>query len=232
VPPWSVLIVDDEPEITEIAAAYLTRGGFSVRWAATGARALEAIALQSPDLLVLDLMLPDISGEDVCARVRQTSDMPIIMLTAKSSEADRLRGLDLGADDYLVKPFSPRELVARARAVMRRADGGQITPAEVLVVDGGRLEVDLAALRAVVDSVDLGLTPTEFRLLALLVRPPGRLRSRDDLRRAARGEEAEAADRTIDAHVKNLRRKLECVRVGGADLIHTVYGAGYRFEGS
>lgn len=228
--PWSVLVVDDEPEILEIASAYLARADFTVRKAATGQRALDVIALQPPDLVVLDLMLPDIPGEQVCATIRRTSDVPIIMLTARSAEADRLRGLALGADDYLVKPFSPRELVARARAVMRRAGGEGIPPADVLVLDGGRLEVDLGQMRARLAGQDLDLTATEFRVLAALVRPAGRLRSREELREVALGAEAGAGDRTIDAHVKNIRRKLDARIDGASGLLRTVYGAGYRFE--
>ncbi|MFN8123834.1 MAG: response regulator transcription factor [Thermoleophilia bacterium] len=228
--PWSVLIVDDEPEILDIASAYLTRAEFAVRRAATGQRALDVIALQPPDLIILDLMLPDLSGEEVCATIRRTSDVPIIMLTARSAEADRLRGLALGADDFLVKPFSPRELVARARAVMRRAGGEGMPPAEVLVLDEGRLELDLGAMRAHLAGHDLELTATEFRILAVLVRPPGRLRSREELRLSALGSETAAGDRTIDAHVKNIRRKLDGCRAGAADLVRTVYGAGYRFQ--
>ncbi len=175
-------------------------------------------------------MLPDLPGEEVCAQIRRTSDVPVIMLTARSAEADRLRGLALGADDYLVKPFSPRELVARARAVMRRASGQNVPPAEVFVLDHGRLELDLGAMRAHLGGQDLELTATEFRVLATLVRPPGRLRSREELRQMALGSETAAGDRTIDAHVKNIRRKLDARRAGASNLVRTVYGAGYRFQ--
>ncbi len=226
----SVLVVDDEPEILDIACAYLAREGWAVRRAHTAERALDAVALQPPDLLILDLMLPDGDGEGVCAAVRRASDLPIIMLTAKSAEADRLRGLALGADDYLVKPFSPRELVARARAVLRRTAGGGMPPADVLVLDGGRFEVDLGGMRAMLDGTELGLTPTEFRLLGVLIRPIGRLRTRDELRQSALATDTDAGDRTVDAHVKNLRRKLESARPGAAEMVRTVYGVGYRFE--
>jgi len=226
----SVLVVDDEPGIIEIAGAYLRRDGFVVKSASTGRRALEASATQMPDLVVLDLRLPDMSGEEVCATLRRTSGVPILMLTAKSAEADRLRGLALGADDYLVKPFSPRELVARVRAILRRAEGGSAPPADLLVRDRGRVEVDLAAHATRIDGRLAALTETEFRLFTVLARHSGRAYTRFELQEALQGPDVEGFARTVDAHVKNLRRKLEEAATGAGGYVKTVYGVGYRFD--
>lgn len=228
----SVLVVDDEPGIIEIASAYLRRDGFVVRTAGTGRRALDAMATQEPDLVVLDLMLPDISGEEVCTRMRRSSSVPILMLTAKSAEADRLRGLALGADDYLVKPFSPRELVARVRAILRRSGESSQPPLDLVVIDRGRLEVDLAAHEARLEGTSLPLTASEFRLLATLCRHPRRAFSRLDLLEALQGPEIDGFERTVDVHVMRLRRKMDDVADGAANYIRTVYGVGYRLEES
>ena len=224
----SVLIVDDEPGIVEIASAYLRRDGFEVRIATTGRRALAVTLIQPPDLIVLDLMLPDIAGEDVCAELRKVSNVPILMLTAKSAEEDRVRGLALGADDYLVKPFSPRELVARIRAILRRVQPDEGPAADVLVLDAGRLEVDLAGHSARVEDRPAFLTASEFRLLATLCRRPGRVFSRVELLEAMQGQEVDGFERTVDAHIKNLRRKLEDAAPRAARYVDTVYGVGYR----
>ena len=226
----SVLIVDDEPEILGITSAYLAREGYLTRRAGTGRMALEAIALQPPDLIVLDLMLPDVGGEEICAQLRRRSNVPIIVLTARSSEASRLRALALGADDYLVKPFSPRELVGRVRAVLRRTASPDAPAADLLILAEGRLELDLAGLRARYRDQELDLTPTEFRILAHLARPPGRVRSRDELKQAAIREEAPSTERAIDAHVKNIRRKLNETSSGAGRMIASVYGVGYRLD--
>ena len=226
----SILVVDDEPGIIEIASAYLRRDGFTVRTATTGLRALDAAATQPPDLIVLDLMLPDISGEEVCASLRRVSSVPILMLTAKSAEADRLRGLALGADDYLVKPFSPRELVARVRAILRRAPGFPEPAADLLVLDGGRLEVDLAAHEARIGGEPLPLTVTEFRLLAALCRQPRRAFSRFELLQAVQGEDMEGFERTMDVHVMRLRKKMDDAVPDASRYITTVYGVGYRLD--
>jgi DNA-binding response OmpR family regulator len=226
----SVLVVDDEPGIIEIASAYLRRDGFTVRTATTGKRALDAVATQPPDLIVLDLMLPDISGEEVCASLRRSTAVPILMLTAKAAEGDRLRGLALGADDYLVKPFSPRELVARVRAILRRASGSPDPPADLLVIDGGRLEVDLAAHEARLTGEVIPLTATEFRLLAALSRQPRRVFSRFELLQVLQGPDVEGFERTVDVHVMRLRKKMDEAAAGTADYITTVYGVGYRLD--
>jgi DNA-binding response OmpR family regulator len=226
----SVLVVDDEPGIIEIASAYLRRDGFEVRTATTGRRALDSVATQAPDLVVLDLMLPDLSGEEVCASLRRHTAVPILMLTAKAAESDRLRGLALGADDYLVKPFSPRELVARVRAILRRVPGSDDPPMDVLVVDGGRLEVDLAAHEARVSGRAMPLTATEFRLLATLARQPRRVFSRFELLQALQGPDVDGFERTVDVHVMRLRRKMDDTLTGASDYVATVYGVGYRLD--
>jgi DNA-binding response OmpR family regulator len=226
----SVLVVDDEPGIIEIASAYLRRDGFLVRTARTGQRALDSVATQMPGIVVLDLMLPDISGEEVCAALRRRSAVPILMLTAKSAEADRLRGLALGADDYLVKPFSPRELVARVRAILRRSGDTSDPPADLLVIDGGRLEVDLAAHEARLEGEPVPLTVTEFRLLATLTRQPRRVFSRYELLQAVQGPDVEGFERTVDVRVMRLRKKMDEVVPGSSDYVQTIYGVGYRLD--
>ena len=225
----AVLVVDDEPGLLELAGQYLRRAGYTVRLAATGERALAAVATQVPDMVILDLRLPDIAGEEVCTRIRRTSDVPILMLTAKSGEEDRLRGLSLGADDYLVKPFSPRELVARVRAILRRSD--QATPtADVLPRAGGRLVVDLVRREAQLDGKPLGLTQTELGVLSTMARYPGRAYTRFELLEATQGPDIDTLLRTIDVHVKNLRRKLDDIAPDAGAWVQTVYGVGYRFD--
>ena len=220
----TVLVVDDERKIRDVVGAYLEREGYEVVLEATGQGGVDTALTSHPDLLVLDLMLPDIPGEEVARAVREVSDMPIIMLTAKSSESDRLAGLGLGADDYLVKPFSVRELAARVAAVLRRT-----RPARQLrSFGGGQVVLDRAARQVVRDGQPLELTKTEYDLLETLVVNAPRSLTRDQLLTAARGYEAEADERTIDAHVKNLRHKL------GDDprrpaIVLTVIGIGYRF---
>jgi DNA-binding response OmpR family regulator len=181
--------------------------------------------------VVLDLMLPDIPGEQVCVSLRRYSSVPVLILTAKSAEADRLRGLALGADDYLVKPFSPRELVARVRAILRRTSGAEEEPAaDLLVIDGGRLEVDLAAHEARIDGRLLPLTASEFRLLATLGRQPRRVFSRFELLQALQGADVEGFERTVDVHVMRLRRKMDDAALGTGGYVATVYGVGYRLD--
>jgi DNA-binding response OmpR family regulator len=226
----SVLVVDDEPGIIEIASAYLRKDGFMVRTAATGQRAIDAVATQMPDLVVLDLMLPDMSGEEVCASLRRHSAVPILMLTAKSAEADRLRGLALGADDYLVKPFSPRELVARVRAILRRVGDVGDPPMDLVVVDNGRLEIDLAAHEARLAGTTVPLTASEFRLLSVLCLQPKRVFSRLELLQALQGADVEGFERTVDVHVMRMRKKMDEVLPGSSDYVKTVYGVGYRLD--
>jgi DNA-binding response OmpR family regulator len=224
----TILVVDDEPQIAEIARDYLRLAGFDVIVAGDGVRALEAVRGRRPDLrpdlIVLDLGLPGLDGLDVARALRKESDIPIIMLTARVTEDDRLQGLEIGADDYVTKPFSPRELVARVRAVLRRSErrhvDGDLLRVSDLVLDVARLSV-----RRGDEPVDL--TPTEFQILATLARHPGRVFTRTQLLDAARGTDAEAYERAIDSHVKNIRRKLER-DPHAPHYLETVYGIGYR----
>jgi two-component system, OmpR family, response regulator RegX3 len=221
----TVLVVDDERKIRELVRPYLERAGYAVLLADSGTAALETAGRLSPDLVVLDLMLPDLSGEEVARSLRELSDVPIIMLTAKSGEEDRIAGLRLGADDYLVKPFSPRELAARVDAVLRREGKGR--PAAAQTFDRGRLRIDGEAREVTVAGETVGLTRSEFDLLAVLAGRPGRVFSRAELVARVQGYDYEGYDRTIDAHVKNLRRKLgDDPRV--PRYVETVTGVGYK----
>ncbi len=219
-----ILVVDDEPKIVDICRDYLQAAGFEVIQAGDGLHALEEVQRERPDLVVLDLMLPGMDGLDVCRELRREGAVPIIMLTARVEESDKLVGLELGADDYLTKPFSPRELVARVRTVLRRATGAQttdVTRVGDLELDRGRLLVRLKGQAEVV------LTPTEFELLALLSSQPGRIFSRGQLLEAVRGAAFDSYDRAIDSHIRNLRRKIE-PREDQPRYIQTVYGVGYK----
>jgi DNA-binding response OmpR family regulator len=223
-----ILIIDDERSVHDVARAYLEREGYEVLSAIGGREGLALAQALQPRLVVLDLMLPDLSGEQVCAELRRDSDVAIVMLTAKSTEDDRIRGLDSGADDYLVKPFSPRELVARVRALLRRA-GGDLRPSgdPALRFDGGRLLLDPERHQAVVDGESVELTPSEFKLLHALARSPGRVFSRFELINRVQGHDYDGYERTIDAHVKNLRRKIER-DAARPRYVQTVHGVGYR----
>jgi two-component system alkaline phosphatase synthesis response regulator PhoP len=204
---------------------YLERAGYRVLTAADGETALAVVRAERPDLVVLDLMLPGIDGLDVCRRVRQASGVPIIMLTARVEETDRIVGLELGADDYVTKPFSPRELVARVRATLRRASGDVGPPSVVRAAD---VELDTTTLIATVAGQPVDLTPTEFQLLAALARQPGHILTREQLLEAVHGVAFDGYDRSIDSHVKNIRRKIE-PDPRAPRYIQTVYGVGYRF---
>ena len=221
----SVLIVDDERKIRDTLQAYLEMEGFSVLTAASGMGAIEAATKASPDAIVLDLMLPDLTGEEVTRTLREVSEVPILMLTAKSSEDDRVQGLRIGADDYLVKPFSPRELVARIEAILRRTSGGEERRRESY--GDGALVLDREGRETWADGRVVPLTKSEFDLLGALAARPGRAFSRYELVTRVQGFDYEGYERTIDAHVKNLRRKL------GDDPRHprfvlTVPGVGYK----
>jgi DNA-binding response OmpR family regulator len=222
-----VLVVDDEPSVHEVVRAYLEREGFVVLSASDGREGLRMAEERRPALIVLDLMLPDLSGEDIVREVRRRSDVPILMLTARSAEDDRVSGLELGADDYLTKPFSPRELVARIKAVLRRAPDNDAPLLARIVLDDGSLVVDTDRHEVTLASEPVELTASEFRLLVALARHPGRVYSRPQLVERLQGHDFPGYERTIDAHVKNVRRKL------GDDprdprYVITVHGVGYK----
>jgi two-component system alkaline phosphatase synthesis response regulator PhoP len=221
-----ILVVDDEPKIVKLARDYLEKAGYRVLDARDGTTALAAARHERPDLVVLDLNLPGTDGLDVCRALRRESDVPIIMLTARVDEADRLIGLELGADDYITKPFSPRELVARVRAVLRRVGGGVREPG---TVRAGDVEIDLKGHRVTRGGEAVDLTPTEFTLLAVLAQHPGQAFSRERLMERIYGVAYAGGERSVDAHVKNLRRKLE-PDPSNPRYVETVYGVGYRFN--
>ncbi len=220
-----ILVVDDEPKIVRLARDYLEKDGFRVLSAYDGDTALAMARRERPDLVVLDLMLPGRDGWEVCRVLRRESDVPVIMLTARAEESDQVAGLELGADDYVTKPFSPRTLVARVRALLRRAEGGMLAPA---VLRAGALELDSAAHLVTLNGAPLHMTPNEFKLLAVLMRYPGQVLSREQLLDHLHGIAIPSFDRSIDSHIKNLRRKLESSPPAGCE-IETVYGVGYRF---
>jgi two-component system, OmpR family, alkaline phosphatase synthesis response regulator PhoP len=221
----TVLVVDDEPRIVDLARDYLEHAGFAVMTAADGPSALTAVRIRKPDVLVLDLGLPGMDGLDVARAIRRDSMLPIIMLTARDDELDRILGLEIGADDYVTKPFSPRELVARIRAILRRVDR-QDEPGDRIEV--GEVSIDVARMRVSVAGRIVELTPTEFQLLVALARQPGRIFTRSQLLDSIHGVAFESYERAVDAHVKNLRRKLED-DPSRPRYVLTVYGVGYRF---
>ena len=224
--PQRILIVDDERKLVQGLVGYFRDAGFETLTAYNGRAALDIARREQPDLIVLDLMLPEIDGLEVCRQLRRTSGVPIIMLTARVEETDRLIGLELGADDYIVKPFSPREVVARMRAVLRRARGA-LEPATEL--RGGDVVLNLDRRSVQVAEQLVELTPTEFELLAALMRNVGRPLSRSQLLDATQGDAYVGYERTIDAHIKNLRRKLES-DPANPQYILTVFGFGYKFN--
>ena len=221
----TILVVDDEPKITQLVRDYLERAGFGVVTAADGREALMRARTEHPDLVVLDLGLPQLDGLDVTRRLRRDGDVPIIMLTARDDETDKLIGLELGADDYVTKPFSPRELVARVRAVLRRRDRAGAD--DVLRV--GELTLDVPRMRLEVAGRVVELTATEFTLIAAMARQPGRVFTRAQLLDALHGVAFASYERAIDAHIKNLRRKIEVTPHDPRYLL-TVYGVGYRLS--
>ncbi len=221
----TVLVVDDEPAIVQLVRDYLERAGFDVTTAATGEAALQLFGRARPDLVILDLALPEMDGLDVARLMRRSGDVPIIMLTARADEADRVAGLELGADDYVTKPFSAREIVARVRAVMRRAQLAAMR--EEVVRVGESIVLDAPRMQVSVDGREVGLTATEFQLLLHMARQPGRVFTRAQLLDAVHGVAVESYERAIDAHVKNIRRKIERDPRAPRHL-QTVFGVGYR----
>jgi len=220
-----ILVVDDEKKFVDVLRGYLEQAGFGVVTAYDGKQALAAFRREKPNLVLLDLNLPEVDGLDVARTLRQSSNVPIIMVTARVEETHRLIGLELGADDYITKPFSPREVVARVRAVLRRA-AGETAPVEIL--RAGEIEMDVSKHTVTLDGKPVELTPTEFDLLGALIKNPGRVYTRMQLLDLVQGETFEGYERTVDAHIKNLRQKL------GDDpkeprYILTVFGVGYKF---
>jgi len=226
----NVLVVDDEPKIREVVSAMLTNKGYTVFEAANGRRALELFASENIALVVLDLMLPDIAGEDVCLAIRKKSRVPIIMLTAKAEETDLLMGLNIGADDYIVKPFSLKELVARAEAVMRRSQDDLLPLTLHSSFRDGDLLVDFERNTVKKQGITVPFTPSEMKLLAALMKHPGKVLTRNELIDLAMGSEFEGFDRAIDSHIKNIRQKIENDPKNPVYIV-TVHGLGYKFGG-
>jgi DNA-binding response OmpR family regulator len=221
----TILVVDDEPQIVQLVRDYLEHAGFKVLTAVDGSTALRTASTQNPDLVILDLGLPGVDGLDVTRSLRRSGETPIIMLTARSEESDKLVGLELGADDYVTKPFSPKELVARVRSVLRRSEAAK-SPTNV--IRAGDVELDIPRMELTVAGRAVDLTQTEFQLVATMAREPGRVFSRAQLLNAVHGVAFESYERAIDAHIKNIRRKLEPDPHNPRYLL-TVFGVGYRF---
>ena len=224
----TVLVAEDDPKTAELLRLYLVAAGFDVRLAADGASALAAARDASPDLVLLDWMLPRVSGISVCRALRLESEVPVILLTARAAEEDRLRGLETGADDYVTKPFSPRELVARVRAVLRRTRAGSAGARRMKLAD---LSLDRERHEARLCGTRLDLTPAEFRLLEALLARPRRTQTRQELSESVFAESSEAMERTIDAHVMKVRRKMRTTAPAAVARIETVFGVGYRLGG-
>ena len=225
----TILVVDDEPKIVEVVEAYLKKEGFQVLTAVDGEKALSLFKNEVIHLIVLDLMLPKISGEEVCNKIRATSDIPIIMLTAKCEEDDKIEGLAIGADDYLTKPFSTRELVGRVRALIRRAYKDSSPLADYLIFNGGDLEVDIKKMKVKKCGQYVNLTANEFKILLSLLVNPGQVFSREQLVNKAFGIDYDGFDRTIDTHIKNIRQKIEADSKKPRYIL-SVYGMGYKFN--
>ena len=224
-----ILLVDDEKKILEVVQAYLEKAGYLVYTSMSGKQALEVFKKVNPDLLVLDLMLPDLTGQEVCSLLRQESNIPIMMLTAKITEDDKINGFTLGADDYLTKPFSPRELVARVKALLRRSGGGKNSGA-VLSFGNEDLVINETSYEVMKKGKLLNLTPNEFKILNILAKHQGKAFSRWELINLALGYDYEGYERTIDTHIKNLRQKIEDDSKNPVYIL-TVYGIGYKFGG-
>lgn len=222
-----ILVVDDEINLLTVVKDYLLLEGYQVYTADNGNKAMELFYDIDPDFVILDLMLPDISGEEICRRIRRESDTPIMMLTAKSSEDEKVEGLYIGADDYMTKPFSPRELVGRVRAILRRTKGSGVI-SDLLEFKGGDLTIDIPKHRVMKAGKEINLTPNEFKILLTLVQNPKRVFTRGQLTELAFGYDFEGYDRTVDTHIKNIRQKIED-NLKEPEYIITVYGVGYKF---
>ena len=221
-----ILVVDDEPQIVKVVKAYLEKAGFAVVSAADGSAALAVFQREKPDLVILDLNLPGLDGMEVCRTIRRSSEVPVMMLTARVEETDKLIGLELGADDYVIKPFSPREVVARVRTILRRTAGAPFQSETIRV---GDLQIDLDLHTVTLGKRSIELTPTEFGILVVLARQPRRVFSRLQIMEQAQGDAFEGYERTIDAHIKNIRIKLE-TNPRKPTHIQTVFGLGYKLE--
>ena len=219
-----ILIVEDEPKLAALLSDYLVAAGYETQRLANGLEAVPSVRARLPDLVLLDLMLPGRDGLEICRELRTFTDVPVVMVTAKIEEIDRLLGLGLGADDYICKPFSPREVVARVQAILRRMNRAAPDVAAL-----AKLVIDDASFRAEYAGRALDLTPVEFRLLRTLAAAPGRVFSRAQLLDAAYTDHRVVTDRTVDSHIKNLRRKLDTAS-GGVEIIHSIYGVGYRLD--
>ncbi len=225
-----ILIVDDEKKIVSLVRTYLGREGYQVAEAYDGRLALEAFKCEAPNLIILDVMLPGLDGLEVCREIRRSSEVPIIMLTARDEDTDKLVGLELGADDYITKPFSPRELVARVRAVLRRSRISLSPGSSSLRLVLGDLILDEERFEATCHEQPLSLTPAEFHILSVLARSPGRVFTRSQLLDKALGDTYEGYERTIDVHIKNLRHKLTAASGKEDCSIVTVHGVGYKLQ--
>ncbi|MGX8708958.1 MAG: response regulator [bacterium] len=222
-----ILVVDDEPKIVEVVTSYLEKSGYAVRGVFSGKEAYESFEREKPSLVILDWMLPDTTGEEICRTLRQKSDVPIIMLTAKVEEEDILYGLQIGADDYVTKPFSPRQLVARVEAVLRRTEGDS---SPVLSFRRGELVVDMDGYDVMLSGRPAGLTPNEFKIVGALARHPNKVFTREELIAIVSGDDFNGFDRVIDTHIKNIRQKIE-TDTRNPEYILTVHGVGYKFGG-
>ena len=227
----TILVVDDEEKIRQVIVSYLERAGYHAVEAKSGSEALEQYKKTNPALIVLDLLLPDLSGEKVCERIRETGNTPVIMLTAKVGEAEKLTGFQSGADDYVTKPFSPKELLARIEAVLRRAAPKEIPVEEWKGFNKGTLRVNSLRHEVTVDECKVNLTPNEFKLLITLSSYPGKVFTREELITLVLGKGYEGYDRTIDTYVKTVRKKIEKIP-SKPDFIQTVHGIGYKFSGA
>ena len=223
-----ILVIDDEIKLLEAVKEYLKMEGFDVFTSYNGEEALKLFRIISPDFVVLDLMLPDISGEDICKKIRETSDVPILMLTAKIEENDRINGLLLGADDYMTKPFSIRELTLRIKTILRRTT--KKSEADYTILKSGNIEIDTVKHLVKKAGFEVNLTPNEYKILLTLAENPGRAFSREQLLNSALGYDFIGFDRTVDAHIKNIRQKIED-DVKNPKYIITIFGIGYKFQG-